>query len=70
MFAMVLLIAWVNSANRGTAVVLDGRTFNLRDRTGRRTSCSIHEASIDDTAIATRDAVIGILACFGVKMAS
>jgi len=57
-FAIVVLIAWVNSANWGTAILVDGRTLTLRDHTGRQTSCSISEARFDNTAIATRDAVV------------
>jgi hypothetical protein len=58
MLAIVLLIAWINRANWGTAVLLDGQTLTLRDYTGRTSSCAIREARFDNTAIATRDAVV------------
>jgi hypothetical protein len=58
MFAIILLIAWVNRGNWGTSVLVDGRTLTLRDYTGRLSSCSIREARFDNTAIATRDAVV------------
>ena len=58
MFAIVLLIAWVNRANWGTSIMLDGRTLTLRDYTGRLSRCAIREVRFDDTAIATRDAVV------------
>jgi hypothetical protein len=58
MLAVVLLIAWINRANWGTAVLLDGQTLTLRDYTGRTSSCAIREARFDNTAIATRDAVV------------
>ena len=55
---IVFMIAWVNRANWGTSVTLDGQTLTLRDYTGRRSSCPIREARFHDTAIATRDAVV------------
>jgi hypothetical protein len=58
MFTIVLLIAWVNRANWGTSVLLNGQTLTLRDYTGRQSSCAIREVRFDDTAIATRDAVV------------
>jgi len=58
MFVIVLLIAWINSANWGTAISLDGNSLTLRDHTGRRSSCPIREVRYDDTAIATRDAIV------------
>ena len=58
MFAIAFLVAWVNKANWGTSILLDGRTLTLRDHTGRNSSCSIPEARFDNTAIATRDAVV------------
>ncbi len=58
MFAIVLLIAWVNSANWGTSISVDGSTLTLRDHSGRLSSCRIPEVRFDDTAIATRDAVV------------
>ncbi len=57
-FTIVVLIAWVNSANWGTAVSLDGNTVTLRDHTGRQSSCPIREIRYDDTAIATQDVVV------------
>lgn len=56
--AIVLLTAWINRANWGTSIRLDGRTLSLRDYTGRTSSSSIRDVRFDDTAIATRDAVV------------
>jgi len=58
MFGIVILIAWVNKANWGTSIVLDGNTLTLRDHTGRQSTCSIRQVRYDDTAIATRDALV------------
>jgi hypothetical protein len=55
---IVLLVAWVNRANWGTSITLDGQTLTLRDYTGRKSSCAIREARFHDSAIATRDAVV------------
>jgi hypothetical protein len=60
LLAIVLLIAWVNRANVGTSITLDGDRLTLRDHTGRDSSCSIKKARYDDTAIATPDAVVFI----------
>lgn len=57
-FAIVMLSAWVNNANWGTAVVVDGKTVTLRDHTGRQSSCPIRQVRYDDSAIATRDVVV------------
>lgn len=58
MFAIVLLMAWVNRANWGTAIMLDGNTLTLRDHTGRQSSCPVRQVRYDDTAIATQDVVV------------
>ena len=58
MLAIILLIAWVNKANWGTSIHLDGNTLTLRDYLGRVSSCPIREVRFDDTAIATRDVVV------------
>ena len=58
MFAIVMLIAWINKANWGTAIAVDGNMLTLRDHTGRRSTCPIRQVRYDDTAIATRDAVV------------
>lgn len=58
MFAIVMLIAWINKANWGTAIVLDGNMLTLRDHTGRNSTCPIRQVRYDNTAIATRDAVV------------
>jgi hypothetical protein len=55
---IVLLIAWANRGNWGTSILVDGRTLTLRDYTGRKSSCAIREARFNDTAIATRDAIV------------
>ncbi len=55
---IVLLISWINRSNRGTAIRIDGDLVTLRDHTGRESSCSLHEVRYDETAIATRDAVV------------
>ncbi|RZV35988.1 MAG: hypothetical protein EX272_09605 [Chromatiales bacterium] len=56
--AIVMLIAWVNRANWGTSVSLDGNTVTLRDHTGRLSRSTIREIRYDDTAIATQDVVV------------
>ena len=58
MCAIVVLIVWVNNANWGTSISLDGQTLTLRDYTGRISSCALREARFDNTSIATRDAVV------------
>ena len=58
LFAIVGLIAWVNRANWGTFVKIDGDAVTLRDFTGRESTCSIRKVRYDDTAIATNDAVV------------
>jgi len=58
MFAIVMLIAWINKANWGTAIAVDGNMLTLRDHTGRQSTCPIRQVRFDDTAIATRDAVV------------
>lgn len=61
-FAGILLIgilmAWVNRANWGTSVTVDGDSVTLRDHTGRQSRCPIRQIRYDKTAIATRDAVV------------
>ena len=56
--AIVLLVAWVNRANWGTSIEVDANTLTLRDYTGRKSSCPLRDARYDNTAIATRDAVV------------
>jgi hypothetical protein len=58
LLAIVLLIAWVNKANVGTSITLDGNRVTLRDHTGRNSSCYTKDLRYDDTAIATKDAVV------------
>lgn len=58
MFAIVMLIAWINKANWGTAIAVDGNMLTLRDHTGRMSTCPIRQVRYDNTAIATRDAVV------------
>lgn len=58
LFAIVILIAWINSANWGTAITVDGNNLTLRDHTGRHSSCPLRQVRYDDTAIATRDAIV------------
>ncbi|MDJ0758970.1 MAG: hypothetical protein QNJ19_06190 [Woeseiaceae bacterium] len=58
MFAIVVVIAWVNRSNWGTAIRLDGDRLTLRDHTGRESTCSVRQARYDNTAIATRDAIV------------
>lgn len=58
LLAIVLLIAWVNKANVGTSITLDGNRVTLRDHTGRNSSCFANDVRYDDTAIATKDAVV------------
>lgn len=58
LLAIVLLIAWVNNANVGTSVTLDGNHITLRDHTGRDSTCTLSDVRYDDTAIATKDAVV------------
>jgi predicted nucleic acid-binding Zn ribbon protein len=56
--AIVLLVAWVNRANWGTSIEVSANSLTLRDYTGRKSSCSLREARYDNSAIATRDAVV------------
>ena len=58
MLLVVLLIGWINRSNRGTAIRIDGNVVTLRDYTGRESSCSLHEVRYDESAVATRDAVV------------
>ena len=51
-------IVWIQKANRGTAIRLEGDTLTLRDHLGRESSCSVHQVRYADSAIATRDAVV------------
>ena len=56
--AIVMLSVWLNGANWGTAVMVDGKTVTLRDHTGRQSSCPIRQVRYDDSAIATQDVVV------------
>lgn len=58
LLGIVFLIAWVNKANVGTSVTVDGNRVTLRDHTGRDSSCFIKDLRYDETAIATKDAVV------------
>ena len=58
LLAIVVLIVWVNRGNWGSAITLDGTTLTLRDYTGRVSSCPVRDVRYDNTAIATRDAVV------------
>ncbi len=53
-----MLMAWVNRANWGTSVTVDGDTLTLRDHTGRESRCPIRKVRYDKTAIATLDTVV------------
>ncbi|MDJ0907270.1 MAG: hypothetical protein QNI96_14715 [Woeseiaceae bacterium] len=53
-----ILMAWVNRANWGTSVTVDGDTVTLTDHTGRQSRCPIRQVRYDKTAIATRDTVV------------
>ena len=55
---LVLMIAWVNKANVGTSIAIDGDRITLRDHTGRDSSCLLKDARYDESAIATKDAVV------------
>lgn len=58
MILILVLISWINRSNVGTAIRVDGDVVMLRDYSGRESSCSLREVRYDDTAIATRDAVV------------
>ncbi len=53
-----ILMAWVNRANWGTSVTVNGSTVTLRDHKGRQSHCPIRQVRYDKTAIATRDTVV------------
>ena len=56
--AIAAFAAWINRANWGTAISVDGDSLTLTDYTGRRSSCPIDRVRYDNTAIATADAVV------------
>ena len=58
LFAIVLLIIWVNKANWGTSVAVNGNTVTLQDHNGQQSRCPIRQVRYDAAAIATDDAVV------------
>lgn len=58
LFAIVVLMIWINRANWGTSVSVDGNTVTLTDHTGRQSRCPIGQVRYDNTAIATRDVLV------------
>jgi hypothetical protein len=58
LFAIAALVAWINRANWGTAISVDGDSLTLTDHTGRHSSCPIRRVRYDNTAIATTDAIV------------
>jgi hypothetical protein len=58
MLSIVVLISWINGSNTGTAIRVDGDLVTIREHSGRESSCPVREVRYDDTAIATKDAVV------------
>ena len=58
LLAIVAIMAWVNRANRGTSIRINGSTVTLRDHNGRESSSPLREVRYDASSIATRDTVV------------
>ena len=58
MLAILVLVAWAIRANCGSMIGIQGDRLTLKDWTGRESTCSIREASYDETFVATRDMAV------------